>query len=79
MAINARIVPDPNKPHDPTEVRVSPSLVPIWALIGYWRAVDYQVSKVRADYDITAEEMDAAMGWYFTHRAEIDVRLKQNG
>ena len=76
---DARIVPDPNHPNDPTEVRVSPSMVPVWALIGYWRAVDCRPSKVCADYGITAEEMKAALRYYAGHRAEIDVRLMQNG
>ncbi len=75
---DARIVPDPNKPHDPTEVRVSPSMVPVWALVGYWKAVGFKLAKVRADYGITSDELNAALAWYARHPTDIDVRLKQN-
>lgn len=76
---DARIVPDIARPRDPTEVRVAPSMVPVWALIGYWRAVNCNAVKVCVDYAISTEEMEAALAYHASHRAEIDVRLLQNG
>ena len=76
---DTRIIPDPNKPHDPTEVRVLPSMVPVWALVGYWKAVGFKLAKVCEDYGISAEELNAALAYYARHPTDIDVRLMQNG
>jgi hypothetical protein len=42
------IEPDPHG-DDPAEVRLAGSLVPVWAIIGYLPAVNYDLAQVAAD------------------------------
>jgi uncharacterized protein (DUF433 family) len=76
--IRQEIELDPYRP-GPAEARLRRSGVHVWAIIGYYllgAAGDKQV--VKRDYELTEQEVEAALAYYRRHRAEIDGRLAEN-
>lgn len=71
------IIPDPAG-RGAADVRLRQSGVPVWAIIGHWRVVGKDADRVVEDYEITREELDAALAYYRRNRAAIDARLKLN-
>jgi uncharacterized protein (DUF433 family) len=51
---------------------------PVWALIGYLRAVGGDIDRVASDYEIPREAVEAALAYYERHKALIDARLLLN-
>ena len=75
--IARHIEPDPLHP-GPGDVRLADSGVSVWAIIGHLAAVGGDPAKAAADYEITSEEMAAALAYYRRNRAAIDARLAAN-
>jgi uncharacterized protein (DUF433 family) len=53
-------------------------IVPIWAIVGHWRAVDEDGARVAQSYRIPREAVEAALAYYRRHAAVIDARLAAN-
>lgn len=63
----------------PADVRLKRSGVHVWAIIGYYlNAVGKDKGAVVRDYQISPEEVDAALAYYRRHRAVIDGSLAAN-
>lgn len=75
--IERGIVPDPAR-RRVADARLRESGVPVWAIIGHLRVVGGDAARVLEDYEITQDELDAALAYYRRHRAAIDARLKLN-
>lgn len=60
-----------------SEARLERTGVPVWALIGYYRASG-SVAQVAKDYAISMDEANAALAFYKQHKQEIDNRLDRN-
>lgn len=60
------------------EARITGYGVPVWALIGYLRAVDGDINRVAHDYDLPDEAVRAAEAYYRQNRDTIDARLIEN-
>ncbi|MBI3978664.1 MAG: hypothetical protein HY331_10820 [Chloroflexi bacterium] len=58
----------------PEEARLIGYGVSVWALLGYWHALDHDVDLVATDYDVPREAMEAALAYYGRHKALIDAR-----
>jgi len=63
---------------DPAEARLRLSGAHVWAIVGYWRAVDRDAGAVARDYGIPLEAVRAALTYYEQHKAVIDARLAAN-
>jgi uncharacterized protein (DUF433 family) len=63
---------------DPVEARIAGYGVPVWALIGYLRAVDGDLARTAQDYDVPEEAVRAAVAYYRRHQRAIDARLIEN-
>jgi uncharacterized protein (DUF433 family) len=63
---------------DPAEVRLRESGVPVWAIVGHWRAVGGNAERVAQSYRIPREVVEAALAYYKRHTAVIDGRLAAN-
>jgi len=68
---------DPHHP-GPSDVRLSESWVPVWAVIGHLPSVGGDAEQAAADYELTAEAMAAALAYYEANRGAIDARLAAN-
>ena len=68
---------DPEWP-GPAEARIAGYGVPVWALIGYYRVVNADLSRVATDYDLPEDAVRAALAYYRRHQEEIDARLLAN-
>ena len=75
--IKRHIEQNPYRP-GPDDVRLVDSAVPVWALIGHWKAVGRDASQLVHDYRVSEEEMEAALAYYHKHRAVINGRLAVN-
>ena len=60
------------------EARLIRTGVSVWALIGALPASNYDLNDLAADYDLSAEEIEAAMAYYRRHRPYIDAGLLLN-
>jgi uncharacterized protein (DUF433 family) len=60
------------------EARLVESAISVWALIGYLRAVDGDHEKLARDYELSQEEVDAAVAYYKRNKCSIDARLAKN-
>jgi uncharacterized protein (DUF433 family) len=60
------------------EAAVSPSAVSVWALIGYLPVVDHDPVRLAEAYDITLDEVLAALAYYRRHPEVIDARIQAN-
>jgi len=70
---------EPNPHHaGPADVRLREYCVPVWALIGYWKAAEGDVERVAADYRLPREAVEAAIAYYKRNKAVIDARIAAN-
>jgi uncharacterized protein (DUF433 family) len=60
------------------EARLIASGVSVWAVIGHLVSVDGNIDQAAADYDLSPDEMAAALAYYRLHRTAIDLRLAAN-
>jgi uncharacterized protein (DUF433 family) len=63
---------------DPAEARIVGYGVPVWALIGYLRAVDGDLVRTAQDYGLPEVVVQAAVAYYRRHPQVIDARLIEN-
>ena len=58
--------------------RLLRSAVPVWAIVGYLEAASGDKGRVAKDYDLTPDEVEAALRYYKQHKAAIDARIDAN-
>ncbi len=75
--IARHIVQDPHK-LGPVEVRLRDSGVSVWAVIGQLVVHDGDVALAAADYELSDEEMAAALAYFRWHKEIIEARLSEN-
>ena len=76
--IAREIEQDPNRP-GPANVRLRSSGVPVWAIVGHFlHAVNRDPAAVARDYEISPEQVKAALAYYARNKAVIDGRLAEN-
>ena len=75
--IDMWIQPDPARP-GVEEARIAKYGVPVWAIIGHWRATGESASQVEKDYEIPAEAVAAALAYYRRHQAALETRIAAN-
>ena len=76
--ISEHIVPDPYY-SGPGDVRLHPSGVHVWAIIGQLAAEEWDSEAVAHAYGIPIEEIEAAKAYYRQYPDPIDGRLAANG
>jgi uncharacterized protein (DUF433 family) len=69
------IVPDDQGPH---EARVRGKGVSVWALIGYWRAANFDTEATAQAYQLPREAIDAVLVLYRRYGRYVDARLLLN-
>ena len=69
------IDPDELGPH---EARVRDRGVAVWALIGYWRAVNFDTEAAARAYHLPREAMEAVLALYRRYGQYVDARLLLN-
>lgn len=50
----------------------------VWALVGHYRVVDHDITRVATDYEVPVEAVEAALAFYRKHREIIDDRINAN-
>jgi uncharacterized protein (DUF433 family) len=68
------IEPNPYK-SGAAEARLAESGVSVWAVIMNYHAVGRDPERVAYEYDLSPEEVCAALAYYERNRAAIDARL----
>lgn len=68
---------DPHRP-GPADVRVKDYHIHVWALVAALKNYDCDVEPVATEYDIPADYVRAALGYYREHPEVIDGRLAAN-
>ena len=63
---------------DPAEARVAGYGVPVWALIGYLRAVDGDLTRTAQDYDLPEAAVRSVVAYYRRNREVTDASLIEN-
>jgi uncharacterized protein (DUF433 family) len=71
------IRPEPDQPGDPN-ARIAESGIPVWALIGNYKANGRHASMTATDYGLPVEAVKAALAYYRAHREIIEARLAAN-
>lgn len=61
-----------------TDAYLKDSGVPVWAIVGHWKAVGKSVTTASGDYEIPESAVEAALAYYDRHQTEIDARLAEN-
>lgn len=82
-----RVKPDPHRP-GPDRWHLIPSNRPIWAIIMHiftiadiderYPVSEHTIAQTAADYDVSLEEVRAAIAYYAANRAAIDTILATN-
>jgi uncharacterized protein (DUF433 family) len=52
--------------------------VPIWSLVGYLRVYDGDAEQVRQAFELSADEMAAALAYYHRNQQYVDAFLLVN-
>lgn len=60
------------------EARLKNYGVSVWAIIGYWKASNGDISGTAAGYDVPIEAVEAAVAYYERYKVIIDNRLAAN-
>lgn len=60
------------------DARIAGSSVPVWAIIGYLRAADWDIQQTADDYGIAIDAVNAAIAFYELHQEAIDARISAN-
>ncbi len=71
------IKPERAYPGDP-EARVVDTDIPVWALVGHFKANGEDAGLTAADYRLPPEAIKAALAYYRKRREIIDARLMAN-
>ncbi len=61
-----------------TDARLREYGVPVWAIVGHWKAVGKSVTTASGDYELPEAAVEAALAYYDRHRNEIDARIADN-
>ena len=75
--IARNIIPHPTNPGLDEYWLAEPG-VPVWAVIGAYKAEGGDVEEVATAYRLSREQVDAALAYYQRHRTLLDNRLAQN-
>lgn len=70
------VEPDPHHP-GPGDARLRPSRIAVWAIVGEY-LTSGDVGQVAQAYDVSVEEVQAALRYYREQKAAIDARLAAN-
>jgi uncharacterized protein (DUF433 family) len=65
-------------PHGRADAWLKRSGVSIWAIVAYLNIYDGDVGEVARIYDLSPEEMDAALAYYRRNRKYVDARVLLN-
>ena len=67
-------------PHKPwlAEAWLKDYGIAVWALVGHLGAVDGDVDRVAADYEVPRAVVEAALAYYRRHKSLIDARIAAN-
>ena len=60
------------------DARLKRAGVSVWSLIGYLRAFEGDLEQTRDAFEISPEELEAALAYYRRHKQYIDARLLLN-
>jgi uncharacterized protein (DUF433 family) len=60
------------------DARLKESGVSIWAIVAYLGVYDGDVDEVARIYDLSPEEMDAALAYYRRNKKYVDARVLLN-
>jgi uncharacterized protein (DUF433 family) len=60
------------------DARLLKSGVPIWAIVAYLEVYDGDIDQVADGFDLSREEMDAALAYYRRNKKYIDARILLN-
>ncbi|GEM_PF-2924716 len=63
---------------DPAEAVLAEYGVPVWAIIGHLKAIDWDIQRTAADYDVSADAVHATVRYYEQQTTAIDARLRAN-
>ena len=66
------------QPQESTDARLKDSGVPVWAIVGHWKASGRSVTTASADYQIPEVQIEAALAYYDEHEQEIEARIAAN-
>jgi uncharacterized protein (DUF433 family) len=75
--IRRYIEPNPWKPQV-EEAWLIESAIPVWSLIGHWKATGRDTAQIAQDYEVSENEVRAALAYYRRHKCAIDTRLAAN-
>ena len=78
MQLEAYIELDPRRPTI-DNARLKLSGVPVWAVVDYYlSAANHDRGRVAHDFEISLDEVAAALAYYDAYAAQIDVRIALN-
>jgi uncharacterized protein (DUF433 family) len=60
------------------DARLKHSGVSVWAIVGYLSVYDGDLEKVAWHYELSQEELDAALAYYRRNRKYVDARILLN-
>ncbi len=52
--------------------------IPVWAIVGYYKDLQYSVEEIAAQLRITPAQIHDALSFYYDHQEEIDRELELN-
>ena len=62
----------------PQAARLKESGLPVWAVVGHWKATGQDAASTANDFDVGGIEIEAALAYYARHSKDIDSRLAAN-
>lgn len=75
--IGQYVGPHPSNPSKAEYWLTDPG-IPVWAVIGQWKAEGENIDETAAAYHISRVAVEAAVAYYHRHRELIDNRLAEN-
>ena len=75
--VAAYIEQNPNHPGK-DEARLKTYGVSVWAIVGYWKSSNGDMSETAAGYDVPIEAVEAAVAYYERYKIIIDNRRAAN-
>lgn len=60
------------------EALIAATDIPVWAIIGYLQATNWDIARTAGDYGISTDAVKAAIAFYEAHREVIDERIAAN-
>jgi uncharacterized protein (DUF433 family) len=71
----ARYIKEDQYLGDEAEVRLTDSLIHVWAIIAQLKVEDWDVAQAARDYGIPEVEVQAALAYYRHHQDALDARI----